>query len=135
LAWRELARWDLSFPRWQGVDIWMHLVTRVLGTIDLCTTWWLDWAWRYLLIQVFCCVEILEGISQGVYQISYSCDKSYIDQTSKSIQTHLKKHIIDTFHNYITKSTIMIIHITQRTSLALIKPKFGICTLLLITNY
>ena len=33
---------------------------------------------------------------QGVYQIPYSCGKTYIGQTGRSIQIHLKEHIPDT---------------------------------------
>jgi hypothetical protein len=46
-------------------------------------------------------------LGQGIYQIVYSCGKSYIGQTSKSFKTYLKEHIVDTLHNRISKSTIV----------------------------
>jgi hypothetical protein len=46
-------------------------------------------------------------LGQGVYQIPYSCGKSYIGQTGRSFKAHLKEHIVDTHHNHISKSVIV----------------------------
>jgi hypothetical protein len=46
-------------------------------------------------------------LDQGVYQIPCSCGKSYIGQTRRSFKTHIKKHIEDTSHNHISKSSII----------------------------
>ena len=46
-------------------------------------------------------------LSQGVYQIPCSCGKTYIGQTCRSIQTHLKEHINDTNHNPVNKYAIV----------------------------
>ena len=45
-------------------------------------------------------------LSQGVYQIPFSCGKTYIGQIGRSIQTCLKEHIVDTNHNQVNKSAI-----------------------------
>lgn len=47
------------------------------------------------------------SIPLGVDQIPYSCGKSYIIQTRRSIQPHLREHITNAFHSYLTKSTII----------------------------
>jgi hypothetical protein len=45
-------------------------------------------------------------LGQGVYHIPFSCGKSYIFQIGISFKSHLKEHIVDTYHNHISKSTI-----------------------------
>ena len=46
-------------------------------------------------------------LSKGVYQIPYSCGKTYIEQTCRSIQTRLKENIVDTNHNRVNKFAIV----------------------------
>jgi hypothetical protein len=45
-------------------------------------------------------------LSQDVYEISCPCSKSYIHQMEWSIQTHLKEHIANNFHNHLRESNI-----------------------------
>jgi hypothetical protein len=46
-------------------------------------------------------------LGEVVYQIPYSCGKSYIGQIGRFFKSHLKEHIVDTHHNRISKSTII----------------------------
>jgi hypothetical protein len=63
-------------------------------------------------------------LGQGVYKIPCSCGKSYIGQTGRSFKSHLKEHIVDTFHNHISKSTITNTPTNLIISFALTKLKF-----------
>lgn len=63
---------------------------------------------------------------QGVYKIPCSCNTSYIGQSREYFEASLKKHIIDTNHNHITKYSIIehsskskhLIHFDQTKNLA-----------------
>ena len=53
-------------------------------------------------------------LSQAVYQILCYCGKSYIGQTGWLVQTHPKKHIIDTFHKHLSNMWPLNTHKTNR---------------------
>jgi hypothetical protein len=44
---------------------------------------------------------------KGVYEIPCSCGMVYIGETRRSLNVHLKEHIVDITHDCITKSTLV----------------------------
>jgi hypothetical protein len=60
----------------------------------------------------------------GVYQIPFSCRKSYIGQTGRTFKAQIKEHIVDTTYNGFPNQLLQNTLLTPNTSFSLTKPKF-----------